>query len=103
MVVHLHGEVVNAEEKTGHWPAPRRLHELPACFPEQFAAVQGLRGRVFDEGLRRLVVELTAAALEVLHAGDRESAVQLLASLTETNEQLQERIHVLLRDLFYMR
>ena len=100
MVVHLHDEAVNAEEKTGHWPVPSRFDELPADFEEHFVSVQGLRARVFDDGLRRLVVELNTAALGALHAGDREHAADSMVGLTETNEQLQERLHVLLNELF---
>jgi hypothetical protein len=99
MVVHLHHESLNAEEKTGSWPVPSRFDELAADFEEHFACVQGLCARVVDEGLRRLVAELTMAALGVLHAGDRERAVQLTVGLKETNEQLQERVHVLLLEL----
>jgi hypothetical protein len=100
MVVHLHDEAVNAEEKTGHWSAPSRFDELPADFEEHFVCVQGLRARVFDDGLRRLVAELNTAALGALHAGDREHAADLMVGLTETDEQLQERLHVLLNELF---
>jgi hypothetical protein len=100
MVVSLHDEAVKAEEKTGHWPEPSRLDGLPADFEEHVVCVQGLRARVFDDRLRRLVAELTTAALGALHAGDREHAAHLMVGLTETNEQLQERIHVRLNDLF---
>jgi hypothetical protein len=100
MVVHLHGEAVNIEEKTGHWPPPRRLGELPASFDEQFACVQGLRARVFDDALRRLVAEVASAALGALHAAESEGAVRLMDGLSETNEQLQERVHAALKELF---
>jgi hypothetical protein len=100
MVIDLHGEAVNIEEKTGHWPPPTRIGELPASFDEQFATVQGLRARVFDDALRRLVAELASSALGALHAADREGAARLMAGLSETNEQLQERVHALLKELF---
>jgi hypothetical protein len=35
-----------------------------------------------------------------LHARDGEHAADLMVGLTETNEQLQERLHVLLNELF---
>jgi hypothetical protein len=100
MVVDFHSEAVKVEEKTGHWPMPSRFGELPAGFDEHFACVQGLRARVFDDELRRLVAELNTSILGVLHAGERERAACMVAGLTETDKQLQERIHVLLKELF---
>lgn len=100
MVVYLHDEAVNAEEKTGHWPAPRRFDELPASFDEHFACVQGLRARVFDEELRRLVADLSISTLKAIHAGDRERAARLMVVLTDTNKQVQERVHSLLKESF---
>jgi hypothetical protein len=100
MVVDLHGEAVNAEEKIGHWPASSRFGELRASFDEQFVCVQGLRARLFDDALRRLVAEVATSALGALHVGGRERAAHLMAGLGETNEQLQERVHALLKELF---
>ena len=97
--VYVHDEVVNAEEKTGHWPAPRPFDELPAGFAEHFACVQALRARVFDEEVRRLVADLDTATLRAIHAGDRDSAARLMLALSDTNKQLQERIHTLLMEL----
>jgi hypothetical protein len=103
IVVYLYDEAVNAEEKTGHWPAPGRFDELPASFDEHFACVQGLRARVFDEELRRLVAELATFTLKAVHAGDRESAARLMVVLKDINKQVQERIHGLLKELFQTR
>jgi hypothetical protein len=100
MVVDLHGEAVDAEEKMGHWPASGRFGELRASFDEQFVCVQGLRARLFDDALRRLVADVATSALGALHVGDRERAAHLMAGLGETNEQLQERVHALLKELF---
>ena len=100
MVIDLHGEAVNIEEKTGHWPPPTPIGELPASFAEQFATVQGLRARVFDAALRRLVAEVASSGLGALHAADRGGAARLMAGLSEANEQLQERVHALLKKLF---
>jgi hypothetical protein len=100
MVVDLHGEAINAEEKLGHWPASGRFGELRASFDEHFVCVQGLRARLFDDALRRLVADVATSALGALHVGDRERAAHLMAGLGETNEQLQERVHALLKELF---
>jgi hypothetical protein len=100
MVVDLHDEAIQAEEKNGYWPVPRHLDELPASFDEHFASVQGLRARVFDEELRRLVAELNMSVLGAVRAGDRASAAHTINGLRDRNEQLQERIHTLLKELF---
>jgi hypothetical protein len=100
MVFDLHNEAVNAEEKTGQWSAPSRLGELSAGFDEQFVCVQGLRARLFDDALRHLVAEVARSALGALHADERQRAVRLMAGLSETNEQLQERVHAVVKELF---
>jgi hypothetical protein len=43
---------------------------------------------------------LAISTLKTIDAGDRESAARLMVVLTDTNKQVQERVHSLLKESF---
>jgi hypothetical protein len=100
MAVAVHSESVEEEDRTGQWRKRRHSVDFPAGFDEHFARIQGFRARVFDDELRWLALEVLRPAVAALEAEDGGTAVSRLADVAEKHKQLQERINVLLKELF---
>ena len=86
--------------ETGTWPAPEAT-DLPNLNTAS-ARITALRARVFDDELRHLVRELQTSIWSAIEVLDWSEQPQRMVAARDPMNRTQDRISVLLKELFEM-
>jgi hypothetical protein len=84
--------------KTGEWPPPEQA-DLPTLNTVS-ARITALRARVFDDNLRFLVRELQTSIWSSVEASDWSEQEERMVAARDPMNRMQERVHLLLKELF---
>jgi hypothetical protein len=84
--------------KTGEWPPPEQA-DLPTLNSVS-ARITALRARVFDEDLRLLVRELQTGIWSAVEASEWSQQEARMEAARDPMNLLQERVNLLLKELF---
>ena len=85
-------------DKSGEWPPPEQA-DLPT-FNTVSARITALRARVLDDVLRLLVRELQTGIWSAVEASDWSAQEERMVAARDPMNRMQERVHLLLNQLF---